>query len=452
MNDSIPRQVMQPSHASETTGESLAFKSPLTNLIDDRTYGRFDKRKSALYYGQYYAEGIQSRIRAKAHKKLVQGIKTNTPGNTLKDVALYSAVKSVYTRGQTYGASTGPVAAERAGATMSEFCRGPNIPNFGLKSWAPLTAGLPTPEKLGVPRYSGSPREAAQIVKHAGIQFGAARVGITGLDKRHVYSRDCDGKEVVFEDVDQPYETGEKRVIPEKCRYVIVFLLHMPYDAFGCSPDPVGSMGPFFTYSRIDQLLAPMAEFIRVLGYTAIPSSNDTAPNGPFAIEAGLGEQCRADKVINPDLGTMIRICKIITDLPLELDRPQDFGIEAFCKDCDRCIEACPVGAVSKDREPSFERPGEWVNPGHKTWHGRWPVCWAYAESKSGACGICLPVCPWNKPNTLVFRTIKAVVKRTTVFNRFLVKLDKMLGYGKPLSTEDWWRKKLPTYGIDTRH
>jgi reductive dehalogenase len=382
---------------------------------------------------------------------MIEGIRGNTPGQTLKDVALYSAAKSVRLNIQTPMSRTGGEDVRSEGATSPQICLGPNIPNARLRSWKPLTDSLPTPGKLGVSRFNGGSREAAQIVKTAGIQFGAARVGITGLDKRHIYSRDCDGKEIVFEDVDQPYETDEKRVIPKKCRYVIVFLVAMPYDAFNCAPNPVCSMVPLFTYSRIDLLLGHMAEFIRALGYTAIPSANDTAPNGPFAIEAGLGEQCRADKVISPDFGTMVRLCKIITDLPLELDRPRYFGIEAFCKVCDRCIAACPVDAISKDREASFARPGEWVNPGHKTWHGRWPTCWAYAESTGGGCGICLPVCPWNKPNTLLHRTVKAIIRRTTRFNRLLVRLDKMLGYGKPLSPEKWWRRKHPTYGIDTK-
>lgn len=450
MNAKTSRGPEKPSTDLEKTMEPDGFRSPLTDLIDDRTYGRFDKRKSSLYYEQYFTEGHQSRLRAKAQDKWVRGMQNNTPGLTLKDVALYWAARSVRLNIQTPLKGGGQSEAVPAGPPP--LCQGPNIPNARLRSWAPLTDSLPTPEKLGVPRFGGDPQEAAQIIKQAGVQFGAARVGITGLDRRHVYSRDCDGKEIVFEDVDQPYETEAKRVIPEKCRTVIVFLLHMPYDAFNCAPHPVGSMVPLFTYTRIDLLLGHMAEFIRALGYTAIPSANDTAPNGPFAIEAGLGEQCRADKVIHPDLGTMIRLCKIITDLPLQLDQPQKFGIEAFCKVCDRCIEVCPVDAVSKDREPSFKRPGEWVNPGHKTWHGRWPACWAYAESTGGGCGICLPVCPWNKPHTLLHRTVKALIKRTGLFNRLLVKLDRMLGYGKPLPPEEWWRKKLPAYGIDTRH
>lgn len=451
MNDSKPQPSEKPATGAEKAKEGHAFKSPLIDLIDDRTYGRFDKRKSSLYYEQYFTEGHQARLRAKAHKRMIEGLEKNIPGQTLKDMALYSAAKSVRLNIQTPLTPVGGANAGQAGSESPQICLGPNIPNARLRSWKPLTDGLLTPEKLGVPRFGGGPQEAARIIKQAGIQFGAARVGITGLDKRHIYSRDCDGKEIVFEDVGLPYETDGKRVIPEKCRYVIVFLLHMPYDAFNCAPNPVCSMVPLFTYSRIDLLLGHMAEFIRALGYTAIPSANDTAPNGPFAIEAGLGEQCRADKVINPDLGTMVRLCKIITDLPLELDQPQNFGIEAFCKVCDRCVGACPVDAISKDPEASFERPGEWVSPGHKTWHGRWPACWAYAESTGGGCGICLPVCPWNKPNTLLHRTVKAVIRRTTLFNRLLVKLDKMLGYGKPLSPEAWWRKKIPTYGIDTK-
>jgi hypothetical protein len=51
-----------------------------------KTYGRFDKCKSSLYYEQYFTEGYQARLRAKAHKKMIQGIEKNTPGQTLKDI------------------------------------------------------------------------------------------------------------------------------------------------------------------------------------------------------------------------------------------------------------------------------------------------------------------------------------------------------------------------------
>jgi len=411
--------------------EQNGYKSSLTELIDDATYGRFDKRKCALYYDQYLGEGQRSKMKRKSREDTIEGIKQNKPGFGLKDRALLGAAWL---------------------QDMSDpDCPGPNKTNAGLRSWTKVNKSLATPQKLGVPPYQGDPQEAVRIVKQAAKTFGACRAGITGLDKRHVYRYECDGKEIVFEAVDEPYETEEKRVIPEKCRYVVVMLVQMSAEAFACAPFPVGSVMPALSYNRIDYLTGAVAEFIRGLGYTAIPSANDISSNGPFAIEAGLGEQCRMDKVIHPDFGPMVRICKVITDLPMELDRRKNFGVTEFCKVCRRCVEVCPVKAIDEEREPSFAVPGPWVNPGHKTWHGDNPRCWAYAESTGGGCGICLPVCPWNKPRGILHSLVRAVIKKTSFFNRFFVAADKFFGYGKPMDPEKWWNLDLPTYGIDTR-
>jgi len=73
------------------------FKSPLTDLIDDSTYGRFDKRKSDLYSRQYLAEDKeQSKVRANARKSLAKKIREKRPGYGLKDVALHGAAKSMF--------------------------------------------------------------------------------------------------------------------------------------------------------------------------------------------------------------------------------------------------------------------------------------------------------------------------------------------------------------------
>ncbi len=407
------------------------FKSCLTDLIDDARYGKFDKRKSALYYAQYLGEDRRAEMKKKAREGIIAGIREKKPGMGLKDIALQQAPRLL--------SSTDP------------DCVGPNKPNSGVRSWNGVYKLLMTPQKLGVSRYEGSPKEAAKVVKRAAKNFGAGRVGITGLDRRHIYSFDCDGKQIVFESVEEPYETEEKRVIPEKCKYVVVILIQMSAEAFACAPYPIGSMVPQLSYNLIDQITGMVAEFIRGLGYTAIPSANDTAPNGPFAIEAGLGEQCRMDKVMHPSFGPMIRICKVFTDLPMELDIRKNFGITEFCKDCRRCVEACPVKAINTEREPSFEVPGGWVNPGHKTWHGDNPKCWAYAESTAGGCGICLPACPWNKPLGVLHSLVRAIIQRTSRFNRFFIWADKFFGYGKPGDPEKWWDTDHPAFGIDTR-
>ena len=408
------------------------YRSSLTDLIDDAKYRRFDKRRCISFYGQYVGEEERANVKAKALRGIVGGMKENRPGFRLQDKALHGAAWLLH------------------GVTEPE-CPGPNKPNVGIRSWTRVSRELKTPQELGVSKYSGEGKEAAKIVRRVAKNFGASKVGITGLDKRHVYQYDCDGKEIVFEPVEDPYETERKRVIPEKCKYVVVMLLQMSAEAIGCAPSPISSMVPYLSYNRIDLLTGSVAEFIRGLGYTAIPSANDTAINGPLAMEAGLGELCRMDKVMTPEFGPMIRICKVFTDLPMELDQRRKFGITEFCKVCRRCVEACPVRCINNEREPSFEVPGPWVSPGHKTWHGDNLKCKLYMDSTGGGCGICLHVCPWNKPKGILHTLVKGIINRTSIFNRFFVAADKLLGYGQPLDPETWWDLDLPPYGIDNR-
>lgn len=400
------------------------YKSTLTDLIDDATYGRFDKRKAAGRYDQYLGEGKKAIVKRKARQQIAARAKRNEPGYALKDTALQGAARLLH-------GTTGP------------DCPGPNKPNFGARSWNRVSKELLTPAELELPRHEGDPKTNVRIIQRVGRNFGASRVGITGLDKRHVYLYDCDGKQITFEPVEEPYEDESKRVIPEKCKYTIVMLVAMPAHAWACAPFPVASMVPVLSYNRMEQLTGAVAEFIRGLGYIAIPSLNDTAVNAPLALEAGLGEICRMDKIIHPDFGPMIRICKVFTDLPLELDHPRKYGILEFCKSCRRCAGVCPVKAINMEREPSFDVPGEWVAPGHKAWHADNPKCSAYMDSTGGGCGICMNVCPWNKPEGWLHSGVRAIVRRTALLNRLFVGGDKICGYGKPLSPEKWWELRL---------
>jgi len=89
------------------------------------------------------------------------------------------------------------------------------------------------------------------------------------------------------------------------------------------------------------------------LGYEAIPCVNDTAQSIPFALDAGLGELSRLNKLVTPEFGPAVRLCKVFTDMPMAYDKPIDFGLVEFCKGCKKCAEACPSRALSFDDEPS---------------------------------------------------------------------------------------------------
>jgi epoxyqueuosine reductase QueG len=65
---------------------------------------------------------------------------------------------------------------------------------------------------------------------------------------------------------------------------------------------------------------------------------------------AGLGGVGRSGLLLHPEWGPWIRLRTVITDAVLCPGAPSDFWP---CAECRRCIEACPVGALS---EHGFDR------------------------------------------------------------------------------------------------
>ena len=61
------------------------------------------------------------------------------------------------------------------------------------------------------------------------------------------------------------------------------------------------------------------------------------------AIRAGMGWIGRNNLLVHPEYGSKIRLATILTDMPLEADRP----LEQDCGECRKCIDVCPVKAIS---------------------------------------------------------------------------------------------------------
>jgi epoxyqueuosine reductase len=59
---------------------------------------------------------------------------------------------------------------------------------------------------------------------------------------------------------------------------------------------------------------------------------------------AGLGAIGKNSLIINPTYGPWIRLQSILTDAPLQPDQPYT---KDLCKDCTRCIDACPTEALT---------------------------------------------------------------------------------------------------------
>jgi epoxyqueuosine reductase len=110
-----------------------------------------------------------------------------------------------------------------------------------------------------------------------------------------------------------------------------------------------------------------------------------------LAARAGLGFIGKNHMLINPTLGPEIFLGEIITSLELETDEP----ISDDCRGCNKCIEACPTGALRADGQFDANRCISYLTIEHK---GQMP---AGLAEKTGArlfgCDECVLACPYQE-------------------------------------------------------
>lgn len=262
--------------------------------------------------------------------------------------------------------------------------------NKQFLKWTPLFV----PEPLSKWAAQIDQDKLTYLVKDAAMTYGADLIGITELDRKWVYDRDI-YKPFMFGDVEHPLETEEGYIIPNSVNKAVVMAISMNRDLVLESPKVGGYTSAELGYSDMGCLSVSLAEFIRALGYNAIPCMNDTALSIPLAINAGLGQLGRNGLLITPEYGACVRLCKVLTDMPLNVDKPVDFGQTEFCEQCLVCARGCPAGAVSfGDR--TFSGPTENNNPGINKWYINAEKCLRFWQDNGAACAVCIALCPFT--------------------------------------------------------
>ena len=250
----------------------------------------------------------------------------------------------------------------------------------GAFSWRRLGRADPALMQLG--QHPVEDRELmSSQVKETARMFGADLVGITKIDERWIYSHN---------------RSGDRVEIPAGYTHAIVMAVAMDQEGISTSPAYASAAATGVGYSRMAFAIASMAQFIRNLRYNAIPMGNDTALSVPLAIDAGLGQLGRNGLLVTPELGPCVRLCKVFTDLPLEPDRPKDFGLSDFCRSCTRCSDACEGEAISTSREPSFETVCPSNRPGIERWAVNADRCYDFWIQNTAACSNCIAACPFT--------------------------------------------------------
>jgi epoxyqueuosine reductase len=95
-------------------------------------------------------------------------------------------------------------------------------------------------------------------------------------------------------------------------------------------------------YSQIVRSKAwKIAYYLQKRGFDSIPSVD--IPLKTAAVKCGLGCQGKNTLLVTPTYGPRVRLVSVLTTAELDVDEPYR---EDLCRDCERCVLACPAKAI----------------------------------------------------------------------------------------------------------
>jgi len=275
------------------------------------------------------------------------------------------------------------------------------------------------------PKLAPIPKDPAAQSRHIkglGYFLRADCIGICELPQYAVYSSDRD---------EHPIELDHK--------YAIVFLIDQGWRTFNgaLGSDWISAAQSMKSYSTSGFIATMVSNYIRRLGYDAEPqfSGHYKVVMPPLVLLSGLGEMSRfGNTVINPFLGPRFKASAVTTNLPLEPDRPVDFGLQHYCRVCKKCARECPSQSISHSDEMIIYNDYETYELDVKGC-SRMRV----GNPAGASCGRCIRVCPWNKPYEGIHKAVEWTLERVALSHRFSVWMDDLMGYGRQNVEDKWW-------------
>jgi reductive dehalogenase len=270
-------------------------------------------------------------------------------------------------------------------------------------------------------RTHEDPAVNADLVKATMHYLGADIAGISRAPPWVWYSHRQDGTEMpvshplaVSVMIDQGYETME-----------------------GASGDDwISSAQSMRTYMRAGLICGVVGHHLRQLGFsaTAHSAADSDVIQTPLVLLAGLGEVSRiGDIILNPFLGPRLKTGILTTDLPMQTDRPIDFGLQKFCSSCNKCARECPSGAISAGPKVMFN--------GYEIWKADVEKCTRYRMTNLGGamCGRCMKTCPWNLAELVREAPFRWAAMHLPRFAKWIARLDDWVGRGTINPVKKWW-------------
>lgn len=240
-----------------------------------------------------------------------------------------------------------------------------------------------------------------ELAAMAGLETaGIAPVRPAAALRERLQRRIAEGRTTPFEEQDTALRLAPEKLLPG-CRSIIV--VGMPHG--GAAPDPPPGEGPGGEIARFargpdyHRLLGARAEHLLELLQGELPGplrgriliDRNPLVERELAHSAGLGRIGENCNLITPAGGSHVALGTILLDRALETDPP----LPQSCRQCGRCREACPTGALI---EPYILDPRRCLSfvtqaPGIVPAAMR-PLL----GTRLYGCDRCQEVCPLNRP------------------------------------------------------
>lgn len=279
------------------------------------------------------------------------------------------------------------------------------------------------PEPVEGAALQASPTEFTQRIKGFARYLGADLVGTTQLNPAYVYSHI--GR--------SPGTWGAP--IELNHSHAIAIGVQMSFDMVRYAPGSATTTESTFQYFESAKIAMLVARYINLLGYQARAhlDGNYRVLCVPVAVDAGLGELGRLGLLITPQFGPRVRLSVVTTDLPLTQDEPIAFGVQHFCEFCKKCATCCPSSAVDSGEKT--------VLNGVKKWQTHQERCYRFWRIQGTDCAICMRVCPYAHPDTLLHNLVRKTVRHSALARRLALLGDDVF-YGRRPSAHptlpDW--------------
>lgn len=190
-----------------------------------------------------------------------------------------------------------------------------------------------------------------------------------------------------------------QKVLPGARSIVVLALNYYQGERVPRSSRRVGTTGTIARYAWgddyhdvIEAKLDKIDHFLRSFGGRQ-KCYVDTGPilERDHAAQAGIGWHGKNTMLIDERLGTWFFIAEILTTLELPGDQP----VQDRCGTCERCINACPTGAITAPHRLDARQCISYLTIELK---GSIPVeLRPLIGDRIFGCDDCLKVCPWNR-------------------------------------------------------